>query len=90
VYSFSFAEHRTTEMQSYYTAITTTHHFQQIYGPYLLLLPVEKLAVIVLDTTLNGILQIQNQGIPLVKAAIDIADLLEAEVRVGMWWCGVV
>ncbi|KAJ1408558.1 hypothetical protein B484DRAFT_469020, partial [Ochromonadaceae sp. CCMP2298] len=51
------------------------------YGPYLLLLPVEKIAVITLNTTLNCILRSGNIGEKLVKIAIEIANMMEAEVN---------
>lgn len=45
-------------------------------------MPVEKLAVITLTTTLNTMLRTGNVGEKLVKIAMDIANMVEAESRV--------
>lgn len=55
---------------------------RQSYGAYLLMLPPEKLAVITLDTALNGALRTGNVGEKLSRLAIAIADIIEAEVHI--------
>ena len=55
---------------------------RQQYGPILLLLSTEKLAVIALNTTLNQILRTGNVGVPLVTVARSIGELVEAEVNI--------
>lgn len=53
-----------------------------IYGPPLLLLPPEKLAVITLEESLNTILKSGNSGVTLTYLARRIGDLVEAEVSI--------
>jgi len=55
---------------------------RQQYGPVLLLLSTEKLAVITLNSTLNMILRTGNIGIQLVSVAKQIGELVEAEVNI--------
>jgi len=59
----------------------TSSHFQH-YGPYLVQLPVEKLAVITLTTMLNCTLRNGNTGTKLVSIAMEISDMVEAESHV--------
>ena len=53
-----------------------------VYGPPLLLLPPEKLAVITLEESLNTILKSANSGVTLTYLARRIGDLVEAEVSI--------
>lgn len=55
--------------------------FLQRYGPYLLLLPVEKIAVIALDTTISSILRSGNAGVPTTTLTAEIGGLIETEVN---------
>jgi len=55
---------------------------RQIYGPLLLLLPVEKLVVLTINTTLNTILKTGNIGVNIGNLARRIGDLVEIEVNV--------
>jgi DNA-directed RNA polymerase len=50
------------------------------YGPCMLLLPAEKLAVIALDEVLNSILKTGNSGVHLTKIASNIGESIESEV----------
>ena len=54
-----------------------------VYGPVLLLLPVEKLSIITLNTMLNLILRTGNVGERIGMAATQIADLIETEVHIS-------
>eukprot|EP01035_Chromulina_nebulosa_P017423 gene17423-22974_t len=51
------------------------------YGPALMLLPVEKLAVITLDITLNSILIKGNDNVFVTTLALKIGDVIESEVH---------
>ena len=51
------------------------------YGPCLLLLPIEKLAIITLDTTVSTILSSGNMGASVMIIASKIGDLIENEVH---------
>lgn len=51
------------------------------YGPVLLLLSTEKLAVIALNTTLNMVLRTGNTGVALSDVAKTIGELVETEVN---------
>lgn len=53
------------------------------YGPVMLLLSTEKLAVITLNTTLNMILRTGNMGVGLSDVAKTIGELVETEVNVS-------
>lgn len=53
-----------------------------VYGPPLLLLPPEKLAVIALEESLNALLKSANSGVTLTNLARRIGDLVEAEVSI--------
>eukprot|EP00596_Hydrurales_sp_CCMP1899_P000357 CAMPEP_0119048724 /NCGR_PEP_ID=MMETSP1177-20130426/60699_1 /TAXON_ID=2985 /ORGANISM="Ochromonas sp, Strain CCMP1899" /LENGTH=975 /DNA_ID=CAMNT_0007025033 /DNA_START=116 /DNA_END=3043 /DNA_ORIENTATION=+ len=50
------------------------------YGPCMLLLPAEKIAVIALDAVLNSILKTGNTGVHLTKIACNIGESIESEV----------
>ena len=52
---------------------------KKVYGPYLLLIPLEKAALITLDTTVNCILKNDKKVIPLAKLSLGIAEIIEAE-----------
>lgn len=51
------------------------------YGPYLLLLPVEQIAVLALDTTVSAILRSGNAGVPTTGLTLEIGNLIETEVN---------
>ena len=53
-----------------------------VYGPPLLLLPAEKLAVITLEEAVNCVLKSANSGVTLTYLARRIGDLVEAEVSI--------
>ena len=55
--------------------------FLQQYGPFLVLVPPEKLAIITLSTALNCVLRTGNLGEKLVRVAFEIASTVEAEVH---------
>jgi DNA-directed RNA polymerase len=52
------------------------------YGPCLLLIKPQKLAVITIETALNTILRTGNQGIPLTMLANTIGSLVQTEVNI--------
>jgi DNA-directed RNA polymerase len=56
---------------------------RSVYGPYLLLLDVEKLSTITLNAVLNAVLQTGNQGAKLVQVALSVANLVEMEVNIN-------
>ena len=51
--------------------------FSRVYGPVLMLLSPSKLAVIVLDTTMNEILMMGNKNVRIMKVATAIGDIVE-------------
>jgi DNA-directed RNA polymerase len=51
-----------------------------MYGPCMLLLPAEKLAVIALDEVLNSVLKSGNSGVQLLRIAARIGENIESEV----------
>lgn len=55
-------------------------HDRLQYGPCMLLLPAEKLAVIALDEVLNSILKTGNNGVQLITLAQRIGESIESEV----------
>ena len=52
-------------------------------GPILLLLPVEKLAVLTLNITLNGVLRSGNAGVRLNNLAMQVGQFVESEVNIN-------
>lgn len=56
---------------------------RSVYGPYLLLLDVEKISTITLNAVLNAVLQTGNQGAKLVQVALSVANLVEMEVNIN-------
>jgi DNA-directed RNA polymerase len=56
---------------------------RSVYGPYLLLLDVEKISTITMNAVLNAVLQTGNQGAKLVQVALSVANLLEMEVNIN-------
>jgi DNA-directed RNA polymerase, mitochondrial len=51
------------------------------YGPWLFVLPIDKLAVITIDTTLTAILRCGNDGAEITKIAYSIGNLIETETN---------
>jgi len=51
------------------------------YGPFLILVPPDKLAVITVNETVNLILRHGNQGVPLTMLLLHIADAVRTEVN---------
>lgn len=49
------------------------------YGPFLLLLPPEKLAIITINTVLNTVLRSHNAGGVVSQMSIDISDIIQTE-----------
>jgi len=56
---------------------------RSVYGPCLLLLPVEKLTVLTLNTVLNAILRSGNAGVNVNQCAMMVGNLLESEVNIN-------
>ena len=56
---------------------------RNVYGPCLLLLPVEKLTVLTLNTVLNAILKSGNAGVNVNQCAMMVGNLLESEVNIN-------
>jgi DNA-directed RNA polymerase len=56
---------------------------RSVYGPCLLLLPVEKLTVLTLNTVLNAILKSGNAGVNVNQCAMMVGNLLESEVNIN-------
>ena len=54
-----------------------------VYGPCLLLLPVEKLSIITLNTVLNSILKVGNRGVSVSSLSFQVGSLIETEVNIN-------
>jgi len=50
------------------------------YGPLLMLLPPNKLAVMVMHETVNSCIKASNDGVPLTRLMVQIGELVELEV----------
>ena len=55
------------------------HYGRSVYGPLLMLLPPEKLAIITINTVLNAILRSHNAGGYVQSIVVDIADTIQTE-----------
>eukprot|EP00605_Chrysophyceae_sp_TOSAG23-4_P002945 GSChrysophyteH1.ASY1.ANO1.3243.1 assembled CDS len=55
---------------------------RRVYGPCLLLLPVEKLTVLTLNSVLNAVLRSGNSGVHMTNLAIQVGQFVESEVNI--------
>ena len=53
-----------------------------MYGPFIVQVPVEAMAIMTLTTALNSVLRSANMGVKLTDVALEIAALVEAETHV--------
>lgn len=49
------------------------------YGPYIMLLPPDKLALLTIHTTFNSLLRSHNNGALVLRLSLDIADVIQTE-----------
>jgi DNA-directed RNA polymerase len=54
---------------------------RKVYGPYLMLLPPEKIAVIGLNSTVNLILKSANQGVQVTTLSRAIGELIQSSPK---------
>jgi len=55
---------------------------RRVYGPFIVQVPVEAMAIMTLTTALNSVLRSANMGVKLTDVALEIAALVEAETHV--------